>query len=230
MASFWGCEVTSGKPYTYEPDPVGELQLTSVALVAGKKCVLMIQADDGREYALCNLSAEKREQAKLDLLLGAGNEKVSFRAAGEKATLHLTGYLVVPEEIAMDDDEPPRQQPQEDEKTLARTMFGSARLADEEPADEEQEAAAKLYEDDFKLLDDDEGAARKKRKVEEPKTPEEDYKARLVAYLSKNGKSPLSKLGTECKKPAEVKSKLKAFLNSHPDTFKLEGADVSLAA
>ncbi|KAJ8605382.1 hypothetical protein CTAYLR_002393 [Chrysophaeum taylorii] len=313
MASFWGCEVSSATPFIHEPDAVGELQLTSVVLVNGKgKTSLTIQAsaDDGKEFALCNLTSGSLDQAKLDLLLGAGNEKVTFRVKGDKAAmLHLTGYLVVPEEYGMVGDEPAANKVKEDEETeLAKTVFGKDRVAtnddEEEEEDVEEEddddemdgkaekkAAAKLFgakdddddddddddeddeddeddDDEFGLkgLEDDDDAvqedddeeeeaappppkkkkakevqkkaepkkspepAAKKRKAGEdepkseakkkvktpkpaassktattPKSPEDAFKTTLVQYLSGKGTSPLSKVGNDCKKPAEVK-------------------------
>jgi len=61
-----------------------------------------------------------------------------------------------------------------------------------------------------------------------PATPEDGFKKAIAGYLRKNGPSPLSKLGNECKKPAEVKSKLKSFIASYPDTFKINGMNVKL--
>lgn len=66
---------------------VGELQLTSAVLVAGKgTCALTIQADDSKEFTVATLASGDREQSKLNLLLGSGNESITLRVKGDKAT------------------------------------------------------------------------------------------------------------------------------------------------
>lgn len=275
MATFWGCEISSTSPHVHEPDPADELQLTSAVLVSGKgKSFLTVQADDGKEMTVCTMVSGSREQCKLDLLLGGGNDKITFRVSGDKsAKLHLTGYLVVPQEYHQQDED----EEEEDEKVLAKNMFGTARLADDddddeededfeegdeeeeedEESDEEEEAASsKLIDDEAEEDDDDEESEdmdekevrlpefekeSKKRSAPEPAKmetpaskkaksdgPEGSFLQSIVSYLSEKGTSPLSKIGNECKKPAGVKGKLKAFLGLHPDTFEIDGMNVKL--
>ena len=73
------------------------------------------------------------------------------------------------------------------------------------------------------------------KKPKTPKTPttpgakapasaesEATWKNSIVSYITSAGKSPLSKLGNECKRPDGLSQKLKAFISSNPDTFTIE--------
>mmetsp|Transcript_2642 Transcript_2642/g.3588 ORF Transcript_2642/g.3588 Transcript_2642/m.3588 type:complete len:301 (-) Transcript_2642:153-1055(-) len=65
--------------------------------------------------------------------------------------------------------------------------------------------------------------------IQDDSTPaEKDYKEQLVTFLKKEGKSPLSKIGSECRKPKDVRGKLKTFLQRFTEVFSLEGNDVTL--
>ena len=323
MTSFWGNSIAPGKPLVVELDPCAELNITAATLQQGgkpgKAALLKICADGGDTFTLATLVPGAREHQRLDVQLGAGNEKVVFTVSGG-AKVDLTGYRTVPEEYGMiddDDDDDDDEEEEEDddddddddevddEKELARTMFGTARLAgsddddddeDDESFDlnsEEERAASKLLyadsddddddddeeEDDSDDSDEDEddedddsddddeesddfgvkavlakkaGAAAtpagsaKKRKAESPAAtaqpaakkkapttpsgggPEAEYQANIVNYLKENGKSPLSKLGNGCKRPAGLTGKLKAFIASKPSVFSIDKEYVNL--
>ena len=59
-------------------------------------------------------------------------------------------------------------------------------------------------------------------------SPEQAFKQSIVSYLTANGASPLSKVGSACKRPAGVKSKLKGFIKEHPTVFSLDNDNVNL--
>jgi len=54
------------------------------------------------------------------------------------------------------------------------------------------------------------------------------FKESIATFLRENGQSPLARLGNSCKRPAEVKSKLKAFLVENSDMFVIDGDRVGL--
>ena len=184
MSSFFGMTVSASSPITVEPDPVGDINITAASVSGGKEgkaSMLKICADDGDAFTLATLVPGSRDHQCLDVQLGAGNEKVVFSVVGG-AKIDLTGYVTIPEEygaMESDDDEEDDEEEEAsdegavDERELARTMFGTARLAgsdeesydssdDESFDDEEEERAAKLLyanssdEDSDEDSDDDE--------------------------------------------------------------------------
>jgi len=188
MAQFFGATVTANAPVTIKPDPVGEINITSATLhgdgaASSKPTFLRICADEGDTFTLAALVPGSREHQRLDVQLGAGNEAIVFSVVG-KARVDLTGYVTQPEEYGdVDSDDDEEDDSEEDgalaagdldEKELARTMFGTARLAgsdessydssDDESFDDdsEEERAAKLLyadSDDSDEDDDDEDFA-----------------------------------------------------------------------
>jgi len=78
-----------------------------------------------------------------------------------------------------------------------------------------------------------------KRKAEASPTAPSDKKAKseggdakfhedLVEYLTKNGRTSFSELGSKVKKPEGVPKKLAAFLKDKPTVFKVDGSHVEL--
>ena len=58
MSSFWGASVSAKEPLTVEPDPCGDLNITSATVQAGKPgkpVLLKICADDGDTFTLAAL-------------------------------------------------------------------------------------------------------------------------------------------------------------------------------
>jgi hypothetical protein len=58
--------------------------------------------------------------------------------------------------------------------------------------------------------------------------PEDAWAGSIAAYIKDNGKSPLSKLGNQCKRPAGLATKLKAFIASKPNLFSIDKDEVNL--
>jgi len=78
-------------------------------------------------------------------------------------------------------------------------------------------------------------AAEPASKQVKPATPakadggnEEKFQADLTEYLSKNGRTSMSELGSKVKKPAGVAKKIGVFLKERKDIFKIEGNNVEL--
>jgi nucleophosmin 1 len=57
---------------------------------------------------------------------------------------------------------------------------------------------------------------------------EEKFQADLTEYLTKNGRTSMSELGSKVKKPAGVAKKIGVFLKERKDVFKIEGNNVEL--
>lgn len=134
MTSFWGNSIAPDKPLVVELDPCAELNITAATLQQGgkpgKAALLKICADGGDTFTLATLVPGAREHQRLDVQLGAGNEKVVFTVSGG-AKVDLTGYRTVPEEYGMiddDDDEEEEKHEKADESrqsSLAEAHFGA---------------------------------------------------------------------------------------------------------
>ena len=133
MTSFWGNSVAPGKPLVVELDPCAELNITAATLQQGgkpgKAALLKICADGGDTFTLATLVPGAREHQRLDVQLGAGNEKVVFTVSGG-AKVDLTGYRTVPEEYGMiddddDDDDDDEEEEEDDDDDEVETVVAS---------------------------------------------------------------------------------------------------------
>ena len=102
VTQFWGCEISEKSSEVYEPDTDGDLslQLTSVCFATGdaKKgevYVISLAAEDGPPYTIAILRAGVTDQCSIDVMVGAGNEKVTLAVKGGSAKVHVTGYEIL---------------------------------------------------------------------------------------------------------------------------------------
>merc|ERR1719326_381729 len=89
--------------------------------------------------------------------------------------------------------------------------------------------------DDDEEEDDDEdpaelaAAAAAARKAKGAKGGEAGWEAAIVAQIKAGGGTmALAEVGNKCKKPADVKMKLKQFITARPKVFAMDGNNVKL--
>mmetsp|Transcript_15302 Transcript_15302/g.45702 ORF Transcript_15302/g.45702 Transcript_15302/m.45702 type:complete len:256 (-) Transcript_15302:23-790(-) len=254
MSQFFGVTVKPNDPVAVNPGDHGEdieLNITGATVksggIPGKTSFLYIQADDGDHFALAALVPGAREHQRLELQLGAGNEKIVFSVRGG-ATIDVSGYIAMTETYAIESsDDEDEEDVASGARPLAKTKYGTALLVessssdDSDADDEESKGSNSEDEDDFgvqpvlsKRKAPPAAATPKPKKAATAAAtvaasgPDEAFKESIRSYLTANGASPLSKVGSACKRPAGVKAKLKSFIKEHQDIFHLDNDKVNL--
>jgi len=112
VTQFWAVEVSEKRSESYEPDADGDLslQLTSVCFASadakkGESYVVSLSADDSPPYTIAILRAGVTDQVAIDVMIGAGNEKVTFHVKGGSAKIHVSGYEILEDNGDDDFDE-----------------------------------------------------------------------------------------------------------------------------
>mmetsp|Transcript_21186 Transcript_21186/g.38672 ORF Transcript_21186/g.38672 Transcript_21186/m.38672 type:complete len:242 (-) Transcript_21186:24-749(-) len=239
--AFWGQKLRPGQSGTLELPNGGILHLSQACLgdspAAG---TTFLQAKvHGETYNLCCLQKDVMASQTLDLFFSPGETTFLCKGTHE---LHISGYIE-PDEA--DEEEPPPRGAAEDEKAAKRQPDDEGLVAparkDGLQASPAAEVQQKPQATKRKAADDAVGSPAKKKGLEASSASaaapvadtqvagdaESEYIKQVVQFLKTNGMTHIGQLGSKLPKPDSIKG-LRAFLDSHKDTFIVRDTRVEL--
>ena len=103
----------------------------------GETYVVSAAADGGQKFTLCVLRPGVCDHAQIDLLIGTGNEQVTFSVAGGAGKVHVTGYEVLEETYDGFGDDDDDSDDDDDDGDEFAELAGGADDSDDDDDEEE---------------------------------------------------------------------------------------------
>ncbi|XP_063224685.1 46 kDa FK506-binding nuclear protein-like [Bacillus rossius redtenbacheri] len=152
---FWGLVLEPGKRYAQTVDTAFHVSMACLETKpSDNETTSVILDHNDREFILCSLQRQRFLQSQLDLNFSSG-EKIAFLTSGQ-GKVHLTGYLIEPDED--DDDDDDFEMPEDADSAislsdkLAGKMSASAKRKKKQNAPKEEKKKQKITNE----VDDDE--------------------------------------------------------------------------